>query len=1202
MSSPRPIGAAAALAVVLALPVPAGAAEPFELDPDGGAPHVAVAENGTGHFVWGVSQSETASGLEEVRYCQVPRGATACAKTQRFEGVDGPSSEGPRVLLHRDGRVIIIAERGTERVALVSSDGGETFSERGELDGLPAGWSDLGFRAELGPGENTVSMLFGGLFQAAPLDGPPPSGYADLGPDFESGLAFIDPLTPIVALWDLDTITFRRYDGSGSYNTSANWTPAKPIGPGDEPDLAGGVSGVYLSYETREGQEIRRYDQSGDSFGPPQIISREGGGETREGDLQQSAGGSLHQTWSGTGDAPLEHRRSLDGGASWLPIETLAVDASSGFYDQHVATSSDGGGFAVWSDGPSDRVRAVPIATNDEVARPEPESCRVQIGIAVAIAREGCFAQSGSIYRAPGDVRINGIDLTGQGQVVIDVKERTLKTSAPVTAKVGNVTLGRQRLDWEIPKGAGEIEEPSGNPAKFDVAKARSEVLGLLVSGWTIPRLVKDETVELPVHLQLPSPLSTLLSDKVTGSITLRASNARSLELANATLDLKGVSIGIAEIERFNLVYTNADPWVLRGSTAILIPVAKTKINTDFGFKDGEFEFAKGNVTFEPPRQLATLVFLKQIRFDTRNRDACKVPAKIEGGVTLTLISEAISRIEGNAFYNFPLSECKQPGVFRIQGKGFLRDLQVADMYAQYVTPGTVTFGGGADVTTSSITAGFRVDGAIDTPTETFFVEGKVSAGTISDAGAPDDPATEANEARPPQREEIVGAGVIVSSIGMRACTEVAGGGFNSGFGFHQRWGEDSAPVPDWPFFEGCEGEAEDFKPAGFKSGSRSSARASQSAGFRVGRGVPFVNLRIDGPGGPQVVVSGPGKRSVRTLAGAPELNGAYAFAVRPEDNVTYVRIFRPQSGRWTVATQPGSTITRVLRADGLPKPKVRVRVKKARGGNWLLAWRLRRLPGQRVRLLERGKGGGLRAIRTVSTRRGKLRFRPRPGLGRRREVIAVVESKGFPRDSLTVARFKAPRELPSRPKWVRLKRGKRALLVRWGRSRRATRYAVNLGLLDGRRVTLVTAKRRLLVSDVPAIDGGSVRVAGIRSDNVAGPVNAVRLRPRPQFSFGKLTRNRKRGTARLVLELPGSGTVRLTQRPTVRGAQVARKDVGAGQVAVPIRARGRAKRKLDRARKGATVRVSVPVRLTYRPRAGEPRTKSKRVQLVRRG
>ena len=84
---------------------------------------------------------------------------------------------------------------------------------------------------------------------------------------------------------------------------------------------------------------------------------------------------------------------------------------------------------------------------------PAPELCRVQVGLAVAIAREGCFERQGSLYTAPGDVRLNGIDLSGPGTVAIDVQERTLKTSGPVTAQVGNVKLGSQRLDWRIPGG-----------------------------------------------------------------------------------------------------------------------------------------------------------------------------------------------------------------------------------------------------------------------------------------------------------------------------------------------------------------------------------------------------------------------------------------------------------------------------------------------------------------------------------------------------------------------------------------------------------------------------------------------------------------------------------------------------------------------------------------------------------------------------
>ena len=196
----------------------------------------------------------------------------------------------------------------------------------------------------------------------------------------------------------------------------------------------------------------------------------------------------------------------------------------------------------------------------------------MQVGLAVAIAREGCFERRGSLYTAPGDVRLNGIDLSGPGTVAIDVEERTLKTSGPVTAQVGNVKLDSQRLDWRIPAGAGAITDSAGNEVTFDAAKANSEVLALLVSGWTTPRIVAGEAVELPVNLELPKPLSTLASDKATGSVTLRASNARGLELASATIDVKGVSIGIAEIERFNLVYQNLDPWILRGKTAIVLP------------------------------------------------------------------------------------------------------------------------------------------------------------------------------------------------------------------------------------------------------------------------------------------------------------------------------------------------------------------------------------------------------------------------------------------------------------------------------------------------------------------------------------------------------------------------------------------------------------------------------------------------------
>jgi hypothetical protein len=409
----RKVARGLAVGLALALPASAGAAEPFTVDSGGVKPHVAVGEDRTGHFVW-EDADETA-----IAYCQVQRGGRACTRSQRWMGVEGMDIEGPRVLLHPDGRIIIIAERVCDRVALVSEDGGATFSEPTAISSGCLG-TDEGFRAELGPGEDTVSYLHGGLFKAVPLSGPATVGHTRLGPGFQSGLAFVDRLTPIVALSDLDEISFRVYHGAGDYNDASNWTPAKPVGSGDEPDLAGGLRGVYLSYETPSGRVISRYDREAGEFGefePPQQIS-EGVGETNFSDLHQSASGSLHQTWTRPGSSPLEQRRSLDG-VNWLPTETLADDEGGArdFFHQQLATAGDGGGFAVWDDYADGDVRAVEIATNDSVVPEPPELCRVRVGIAVAIAREGCFERQGSLYTAPGEVRINGIDLSGPGKV-----------------------------------------------------------------------------------------------------------------------------------------------------------------------------------------------------------------------------------------------------------------------------------------------------------------------------------------------------------------------------------------------------------------------------------------------------------------------------------------------------------------------------------------------------------------------------------------------------------------------------------------------------------------------------------------------------------------------------------------------------------------------------------------------------------------
>jgi Tol biopolymer transport system component len=111
------------------------------------------------------------------------------------------------------------------------------------------------------------------------------------------------------------------------------------------------------------------------------------------------------------------------------------------------------------------------------------------------------------------------------------------------------------------------------------------------------------------------------------------------------------------------------------------------------------------------------------------------------------------------------------------------------------------------------------------------------------------------------------------------------------------------------------------------------------------------------------------------------------------------------------------------------------------------------------------------------------------------------------------------------------------------------------------------------------------------------------------RFCFGKLRRATTgafarlwaRGFARQRIKVPGPGTVSLERNKNVR--HFARPVEEAGVVDVVIRPRGRAKRRLARAgRTQRRVQLRVRARITLDPEGGPPRTRTKRVWLVRVG
>ena len=116
-----------------------------------------------------------------------------------------------------------------------------------------------------------------------------------------------------------------------------------------------------------------------------------------------------------------------------------------------------------------------------------------------------------------------------------------------------------------------------------------------------------------------------------------------------------------------------------------------------------------------------------------------------------------------------------------------------------------------------------------------------------------------------------------------------------------------------------------------------------------------------------------------------------------------------------------------------------------------------------------------------------------------------------------------------------------------------------------------------------------------------AASPDGVALDP-PPFSFGKLKRNKRRGTATLIVLVPGPGELALTGKGLVKQGTTAdagnlraieRAVTAAGKVKLRIKAKGRKRSKLNR-----TGRVKVAAKVTYTPTFGLPATKTRKIRL----
>jgi hypothetical protein len=126
---------------------------------------------------------------------------------------------------------------------------------------------------------------------------------------------------------------------------------------------------------------------------------------------------------------------------------------------------------------------------------------------------------------------------------------------------------------------------------------------------------------------------------------------------------------------------------------------------------------------------------------------------------------------------------------------------------------------------------------------------------------------------------------------------------------------------------------------------------------------------------------------------------------------------------------------------------------------------------------------------------------------------------------------------------------------------------------------------------DFDATSGTSYRIAV--DGYWEGSFNLA-LAPSNQFRFGKLQRNKRRGTAQLAVNVPNPGDLRLARSKRIRGAAATAEE--AGELTLAVNPRPKARRALRK--RGS---VFVKAKVTYSPEAGQPNTRAKRVKLVKR-
>ena len=571
----------------------------------------------------------------------------------------------------------------------------------------------------------------------------------------------------------------------------------------------------------------------------------------------------------------------------------------------------------------------------------------VKLGPAELLA--SCFTKNGDVYTATGRVRVNGIDLLPQGaRVTVDLAKAKI-TVDEAKVKLGTTTLYVGRIEWS-PSVKKTFSLPGGT------------MIGHLPVRGSITISLQPDRADLEGQVELPGMAG------LGGTLKLGATNKDGPKLDVFEITATGLSVGRLGIDELSLKYkrtSGGDRW--EGGAGLLIPrpVSPMKLRGSVALLNGKFKGA----SLEADRinqHIAYGVFLQRLR------GALEIdPLAVEGTVGISagpdVLGKTLVGMEGTVKATFG-----NPQQYSLSGELTIADVPVRSGYIRYRTDGLLELGGSMGFEKGKFKAKAGVDGWID-GTRAANVKGY---GEFSVPGV------------------SFSAEGVVSSVGIAACRHGSGPDVGAGY----RWGDDDVHI----FASGCD--------VGPYEATRAALDRSGASGFTVAPDSPLEVLAFHGDGGaPRVVLEGPDGRRVEAPDGGRGIDEPDVMLVQyPDHRTTYVAIFGPAAGEWTVGTAPASVaVTSIQRAGALPEPAVAAEVQRS-GADAILRWQLHPIAGQEVQLVERSANGA-RVITETNEASGSAVFTPLSDDDAGRTIQAVVTQNGMPRRVITVERFVAP-------------------------------------------------------------------------------------------------------------------------------------------------------------------------------------------------